>query len=185
MNSDRQIPTSIVGNRRAFTLIELLVVVAIIAVLVALLLPAIQQAREKARSTACMSNLRQFHAAFMMYAADNHDQVIDCPTWPPFDPNSSPSLDFGWPRYITKYFGLPEMDYSDPNSQWGDSWMNSPTRCVFDCPSVSGIKDISYTLNFDLSMRPSRTHPLLDEIANGQWCRRMGAGGRGFWFINT
>lgn len=47
------------GGRFAFTLIEVLVVVAIIALLVAILLPSLQNAREQARATACMSNMRQ------------------------------------------------------------------------------------------------------------------------------
>jgi len=59
-----------IRNQKCFTLIELLVVVAIIAVLVALLLPAISQARELAKETACGSNLRQLSLAFEFY---NHD----------------------------------------------------------------------------------------------------------------
>lgn len=55
---------------RAFTLIELLVVIAIIAILAAILFPVFAQAREKARQTACLSNMKQVGMGLMMYTQD-------------------------------------------------------------------------------------------------------------------
>lgn len=59
--------------RRAFTLIELLVVIAIIAILAAILFPVFSQAKQTAKATSCMSNLRQLDISFMMYQNDNED----------------------------------------------------------------------------------------------------------------
>ena len=69
--------------RRGFTLIELLVVIAIIAILAAILFPVFAKAREKARQTSCLSNLKEIQLAALMYAQDNdetlHSQCMPCP----------------------------------------------------------------------------------------------------------
>lgn len=61
-------------NRRGFTLIELLVVIAIIAILAAILMPVFAQAREKARSASCQSNLKQLAMASLQYVQDYDEQ---------------------------------------------------------------------------------------------------------------
>jgi prepilin-type N-terminal cleavage/methylation domain-containing protein/prepilin-type processing-associated H-X9-DG protein len=57
-------------HRAGFTLIELLVVIAIIAILAAILFPVFAQARQKARQTACLSNMKQIGLAIMQYNTD-------------------------------------------------------------------------------------------------------------------
>ena len=58
------------GRYRGFTLIELLVVIAIIGILAAILFPVFSRARENARRTSCMSNLKQLGLAAMQYVQD-------------------------------------------------------------------------------------------------------------------
>ena len=101
----------------SFTLIELLVVIAIIAILAAMLMPALQQARERSRTTDCSSKLNSLSKANLMYASDNGDFVA--PAWGDFtkkrnywgDGNPGKGL-------LTPYIGInqPDVNIGDSNS---------------------------------------------------------------------
>ena len=74
-------------TNRGFTLIELLVVIAIIAILAAILFPVFARAREKARQTSCLSNVKELTLAMMMYTQDYDERLpgsylYNAGTWP-------------------------------------------------------------------------------------------------------
>jgi prepilin-type N-terminal cleavage/methylation domain-containing protein len=106
-------------TRRGFTLIELLVVIAIIAILAAILFPVFAKAREKARMTTCMNNLKQIGTSIALFAQDNEElmpgsatndeqwrtevsaqvgaqKVFDCPTLPRPPPPCTSLSDEHW-----------------------------------------------------------------------------------------
>src|SRR5437763_8111985 len=62
---------------RGFTLVELLVVIAIIAVLAALLLPALSKPKDQAQRIACANNIKQLSVAWLLYADDNSDLLVN------------------------------------------------------------------------------------------------------------
>jgi prepilin-type N-terminal cleavage/methylation domain-containing protein/prepilin-type processing-associated H-X9-DG protein len=90
-------------NKRFFTLIELLVVIAIIAILAAILFPVFAQAREKARQTACLSNMKQLGTASIMYAQD-YDETLCLQYYEPVANHPQPGTQCGsWDGVLLPY----------------------------------------------------------------------------------
>ncbi len=85
--------------KKGFTLIELLVVIAIIAILAAMLLPVLSRAREKARRSVCLNNLKQIALATHMYC-------IDYDSFPPNPAGLSASTALVWDQNPPYYSGL-------------------------------------------------------------------------------
>ncbi len=85
-----------------FTLVELLVVIGIISVLIAMLLPALNKAREAAKTVQCASNLKQIGNAFFMYAQDNHGAIVPALSYAPqyWDGAISGRT---WPEFICRF----------------------------------------------------------------------------------
>jgi len=109
------------GESRGFTLIELLVVIAIIAILAAILFPVFAQAREKARQTSCLSNLKQMGLGLMMYVQDYDEQY-------PFDHWVDPTgLDVNW-------FGA-IYPYVKNGKNWAGTNQANGTGGIYQCLS--------------------------------------------------
>jgi prepilin-type N-terminal cleavage/methylation domain-containing protein/prepilin-type processing-associated H-X9-DG protein len=100
------VPHQPVGRRarRAFTLIELLVVIAIIAILAAILFPVFAQAKEAAKKTSSLNNLKQLGTASMIYFADNDDTSFPASTSGPSGTTNPDNFGvFRWPWLLVPY----------------------------------------------------------------------------------
>lgn len=112
---------------RKFTLIELLVAIAIIAILASMLLPALNQARERARGTSCMNNLKQIGLAETQYAGDFNDQIAV----------GRSTGDLAWPLNCWQYRLRSYIGYDGKvgTNEYNYAIYGQRPGCVMFCPS--------------------------------------------------
>ena len=145
--------------KKAFTLIELLVVIAIIAILAAILFPVFAQAKEAAKSTVCLSNMKQLGLATTLYEADSDDVY---PYRARFTPNAAGVLPFGLTRDTQAPAGSGDPGqpdaYSDapPTNRWDAGplvWILAPyvkSDGLAFCPVVDKKNpDLSPNTNYE------------------------------------
>lgn len=141
--------------RRGFTLIELLVVIAIIAILAAVLFPVFAQAKEAAKKTSCLSNLRQLGIATKLYLGDNEDVY-------PYQPRFPQNADGTYPYGLTSGGRAPagEGDKGQP-----DGWSDTPATNRWDAGPLVHLLQ-GYVANLDLGYCPTSERKYPDVSPN-------------------
>jgi prepilin-type N-terminal cleavage/methylation domain-containing protein len=193
-------------NSRAFTLVELLVVIAIIGILVALLLPAVNSAREAARRTQCMNQVRQIGLAIL-----NHESSVGTfpsggvAPWPNIEDYSTGGTPFGaerqglsWAFQILPYLEENAVHDLDSTARLAETPISiyfcpsrrSPTFVTFEALQANGRIPswantvgnygawlMDYASMQPIAVPPDITAAQFDAIASDNGCRQ----GRGFW----
>jgi prepilin-type N-terminal cleavage/methylation domain-containing protein/prepilin-type processing-associated H-X9-DG protein len=139
-------------KRRAFTLIELLVVIAVIAVLMAILMPALNRAKEQGKRATCLSNLKQLNLAWIMYADDNNDKLVNGDTGEyGIHANETPWVLKDWDRSFT-------VIQKEKAIEDGALFPYTQTLKVYRCPTVERDRPRTYATVDSMNCKGWESH---------------------------
>jgi prepilin-type N-terminal cleavage/methylation domain-containing protein len=145
--------------RRGFTLIELLVVIAIIAILMAILMPTLHRAREQGKRAACLSNLKQLSLAWITYADDNDDRIVNGAAGhagTPTDarhPNEKPWVGRCWASDYGAGGQLPQ-EQQIQEIKAGALWPYCKNIKLYSCPTSYRGEMLSYAIVHSMNGNP-------------------------------
>lgn len=159
-------------KRRGFTLIELLVVISIIATLMSLILPAIQNAREAARRTQCLNNLRNVTVAIHSFASSNKSKLPASATMLPNGTNPDAHAEgYAWTVDL-----LPYLDQQGTFDRWqrNEPWTsanNGPLASnlyvpAFACPNDETAFQVAGGLTYVVNSGFGDDDPATDTLTN-------------------
>lgn len=120
-------------KQKGFTLIELLVVIAVIAVLMAILMPALNRAREQGQRAVCLGNVKQLGLAWVMYADNNDDKIVNGNTGKPGD-GPIPADEDGWVHWHGYSYEITDESQIDAIRD-GALFPYVKTEKLYRCPS--------------------------------------------------
>lgn len=182
--------------RPGFTLIELLVVIAIIAILSAILFPVFAQARESARRTTCLSNVKQLTFAFAQYTQDYDESMPGTVSGP-----LGASMSGGWSFYHYFPANQPQRGVQAYDMKQGSLYPYVKSMQVFICPDdvqglVSGDTYAANSCIFNGNQQGYHTGRMLASFDDTSSWMLLGEEGSGagrlgstddayFWYVNT
>ena len=174
-------------RRQGFTLIELLVVIAIIAILAAILFPVFARAREKARQTSCLSNVKELSLGVLMYAQDYDETITPSALW--YTPWNGTTGKLNWWEGMIFPYTKNSQIYLCPSGDHYGMWYPDMSVAPFS-PAVTDYNVCDWTMGQRLAKYAQPANTLL--IFDGQsTCEIWGAGGTDLsaadqtWLVNA
>ncbi|MBP7050786.1 MAG: type II secretion system protein [Phycisphaerae bacterium] len=147
------------GLRNGFTLIELLVVIAVIAILMSILMPALSRAREQGKRGICLSNLKNLTIAWIMYADDNDDKLVN-------GDSGEYGITANGPYWVKSDWGSTMTEYAKKQAILdGALYPYTQTIKIYKCPTVERKASTTY----GQASKILRTYSIADSMNCKNW----------------